>query len=113
MTMAPHDITDLHLAPVLLALDTRLETLGQLTLEELRLRIALESNRFDSDVALRIAGVLESARYLLDCHGWDLSWDPRGIRVTHRNRSVVLGVPDVVADYVAGPSIARNHRSSR
>ena len=113
MTMAPHDITDLHLAPVLLALDTRLETLGELTLEELRRRIALESNRFDSDVELRIAGVLESVKYLLDCHGWDLSWDPRGIRVTHRNRSVVLGVPDVVADYVAGSSTARNHRSAR
>lgn len=108
MTKAPHDIADLHLAPVLLALDSRLEELGRLDLETLRLRIAMESNGSDRGVELRISGVLASVRYLLECHGWELSWDPRGIRVRNHGRSVVLGIPDVIAEYVAGPHPARH-----
>jgi hypothetical protein len=104
MTMAPHDITDLHLAPVLIALDARLEELGRLDARELSFRIALESNKADYDVDMRAAGLLESVRHFIDCHGWDLSWDPRGIRVGHGNHHVVLGVPTVVAEYVAGPT---------
>ncbi|WP_460810022.1 hypothetical protein [Nocardioides salsibiostraticola] len=102
MTKAPHDIADLHLAPVLLALDARLEELGRLPLEDLRSRIATESNGSDRGVELRISGVLASVRYLLDCHRWELSWDPRGIRVRNHGRSVVLGIPDVIVEYVAG-----------
>ena len=102
MTMAPHDIIDLHLAPVLLALDARLEELGELDLDSLSYRVALESNKADYDVDMRAAGLLESVRHFIDCHGWDLSWHPRGVRVAHGNHHVVLGVPDVVAEFVAG-----------
>lgn len=105
MTMAPHDFTDLRLAPVLLALDARLEQLGKLELTELSYRVTLESNGSDRDVESRVAGLLETVRHLIDCHGWELSWDARGIRVGHGARSVVLGIPDVAAAYVAGSKV--------
>ena len=104
MSMAPHDITDLHLAPVLLALDARLDELGRLDPEALSYRIALESNLSDRDEASRIKGVLESVGHLVNRHGWELTWHPRGVRVAHGSHSLVLGVPDGVSDYVAGPT---------
>lgn len=108
MTMAPHNITDLHFAPVLLSLDARLEELGTLDAKALSYRIALESNKADYDVDMRIAGLLDSVRHFIDCHGWDLSWQARGIQVSHGTHSVVLGVPDVVAEFVAGTTSQEN-----
>jgi len=30
---------------------------------------------------------------LIELHGWQMSWDDRGIRLAHGKRSLVLGVP--------------------
>ncbi|CAN5534106.1 hypothetical protein BH11ACT8_BH11ACT8_01330 [soil metagenome] len=102
MTTAPHDLTDLRLAPVVLALDARLEELGRLDPEALAFRVALEGSRPDRDLRNRETGALETVRHLLDCHGWELSWHPRGIRVAHDTHHLVLGVPANLTDYVAG-----------
>jgi hypothetical protein len=102
----PHDISDLHLAPVVLALDARLDDLGQLTLHQLAMRVALESDRSDFTRVQREGGLLEAIRHIIDCHGWTLSWDVRGVRLTHAAHSVVLGVPATFTEFLAGASHA-------
>jgi hypothetical protein len=104
----PHDITDLHLAPVVLAIDARITALGALDFETLVLRVALESNCPDWSRDDRERGLLESARHFIDCRGWVLSWDPRGIRLSHDEHSVVLGVPPTFDDYLSGARVARD-----
>jgi hypothetical protein len=102
MTTLPHDISDLHLAPVVLALDARLQELGLLDVNELTQRVALESNLADWTREMRIAGLLEAASHFIDCHGWTLSWDQRGVRVSHDLNTVVLGVGPSLVEYVEG-----------
>ena len=104
MPRAPHDYTDLFLAPVALAVDQRLEELGGLDPAELQRRIALESNQYTRHAADRGNAVAASATYLLDLHGWTASWDDRGVRLSHDSHGLVLGVPPNVAAYVAGPT---------
>lgn len=105
MTTVPHDISDLHLAPVVLALDARIDELGRLDLDELALRVALSGGE-EWTREQRDAGLLEAVRDVIDCHGWTLSWDPRGVRMTHGKHSVVLGVSATFADYLSGVSLA-------
>ena len=78
MAIRPHDVTDLYLAPVVLAVDARIEQLGQL----------------DKD------GLLRTVTHLVDCHGWESSWDPRGLRLTHDAHTFVLGIPAVFHEYL-------------
>ncbi|MCU1589750.1 MAG: hypothetical protein JWP11_1006 [Frankiales bacterium] len=97
----PHDLTDLHLAPVLLALDARLAELGALDVAELGQRVALDSDRPDRTAKQRAEGLLATVEHLLDAHHWDLCWDVRGLRIAHGLNSVVLGVPPVFAEFLA------------
>jgi hypothetical protein len=89
-------------APVLLALDARLDELGALDAEELGDRIALDSDRPDWTRELRETGLLLTIEHMIDLHGWTLSWDPRGVCVAHDQSRVVLGVPSVFATYLEG-----------
>jgi hypothetical protein len=96
----PHDVTDLYLAPVVLAIDARIEELGRLDKDQLAHKVA-----FQSDSPGNIRGVSEEAligtvTYLIDNHGWEFSWDPRGLRLTHDGRTLVLGVPAVFLEYL-------------
>jgi hypothetical protein len=102
MTRVPHDIDDLHLAPVLLALDDRLTELGLLTETELMMRTALDSDRPDWTRAMRESSLLLTVERFIDCHGWKLTWAPRGLRVAHDAHSVVLGCPPVFNSYLQG-----------
>ena len=102
MALLPHDVTDLYLAPVVLALDARIEELAALSVDELTAEVALTSNTADWTEELRSQGLLHSLSYLLDLHDWHLAWDPRGLRVTHAGRALVLGVPASFTAYVAG-----------
>ncbi|MDT7547486.1 MAG: hypothetical protein QOE99_3596 [Actinomycetota bacterium] len=102
MTRVPRDINDLHLAPVLLALDDRLTELGLLDETELTMRVGLDSDRPDWTRAMRESSLLLTIERLIDCHGWQLSWAPRGLRVAHEAHSVVLGCPPVFNSYVQG-----------
>jgi hypothetical protein len=102
MTSLPHDATDLLLAPVVLALDARIEELGRLDAEQLSFGVALESDRPDWTRQLREESLIRAVSHLIDCHGWQLSWDPRGLRVSHGTNAVVLGVPATFVAYLEG-----------
>ena len=102
MPVLPHDISDLHLAPVLLTLDARIEELSKLSLDEFHRHVALVGNRPDWNRAVREGGVVEAVLHLIDCHDWELLWTDRGIQVSHGGHRVTLGVPAMFADYVAG-----------
>lgn len=89
------------LAPVILHIDARLDELGSLSPSALRERIAMEGDQPDRTRPHREVGLLRTLEIAQDLHGWSLSVDPRGIRVSHKERGVVLGLPTVVYEYLA------------
>ena len=97
----PHDATDLLLSPVALAIDERLEEFASMDATEISKRIVWETNMQPRTAAEAGRALVASLTYLLDTHGWEVSWDARGIRLHHENHDVVLGVPDNLLDYVA------------
>jgi hypothetical protein len=100
MTKLPHDVADLYLAPVALAVDTRITELSCLTDEKLALRVGLESDEPDWSIDLRKDALLRTVGHLIDLHGWSLSWDDRGIRLSHGKHSLILGEPANFSRYV-------------
>jgi hypothetical protein len=102
MTRHPRDVADLYLAPVVLALDARLDELGALDTEELAERVALDADSPDWSLEMRQSGLLRTVEHMIDLHGWTLSWHPRGLRMVHETSSLVLGVPSVFASYLEG-----------
>jgi hypothetical protein len=108
MSALPHDVADLHLPPLLLTLDTRLEEMGHFDSEELSRYVATVSDQPDWTRELRAKALLTAVERFTDCHGWTLSWHPRGIQVHRRGHQVVLGVPANFAMYLLGQSAHRN-----
>ncbi len=102
---APHDLADLMLAPVALAIDARLQELGDLGMEELHERTALEANDDARTPERRRRALLHTATYLIDMHGWTADWDPRGLRLTHAGHTIVLGLSPTMAGYLAGGEV--------
>ena len=102
MPTLPRDLTDLQLAPTALALEHRVEEMGELDLDQLTERVAIESNCPDWTREMRDAGLLSTVAYLIDLNGWELSWDPRGLRMKHGLHSLVLGVPPSFTAYRDG-----------
>ena len=102
MAVAPHDITDLYLAPVVLGIEARIEEFGQLNAEELAYQVALEGDRADTTRKQREIGLLAAVSRFVDTHEWELSMDKRGIRLTHKYHTLVLGLPETFAAYLAG-----------
>jgi hypothetical protein len=102
VTTLPHDIPDLYLAPVALAVDGHLNEFGALGPRELVVAVALESDCADWTRGLRQDAILRALARSTDLHGWTLEWDPRGIRLTHEGHSLVLGVPANVEAYRLG-----------
>ncbi len=100
MAIRPHDLSDLYLAPVALAVDARIEELGQLDKERLAYEVALESDEPDFTRQLREEALIRTITHLIDCHDWQFSWDPRGLRLTHETHTFVLGIPAVFLDYL-------------
>jgi hypothetical protein len=96
----PHDLTDLYLAPVLLAVDARIEELGKLDKDALTYEVALESDIADTTRQMREEGLIKTVTHLTETHRWEFSWDPRGLRMTHGAHSFVLGLPAVFHDYL-------------
>jgi hypothetical protein len=92
----------LYLAPVLLAVDARIEELGQLSRTDLDFRIALDSDTPGITRQMREDALIRAITYLTDTHHWRFSWDPRGLRMTHESHTMVLGVPQVFLDYLSG-----------
>jgi hypothetical protein len=105
MPVLPRDIADLYLAPVMLELDARIIELGLLSPAELRVRVAIESDRLDQTRDQREIGLLATVEHFIDCRGWTLLWEPRGIRVTRAGNSIVLGVPPTFGQYIYGTAV--------
>lgn len=102
MATRPHDVTDLYLSPVVLAVDARIEELGHLGNDQLDYEIALESDLPDFTRSMREEALIRSVTHLIDRHGWEFSWDPRGLRLCHDAHSLVLGIPAVFVEYLEG-----------
>jgi hypothetical protein len=113
MPTVPHNAADIRLAPVLLALDGRIEEMAQLDLDELWLRAAVESDSNDWSHELRVSALMHAIEHFIDTGGWALSWDPRGLRVSHGQRSIVLGVPATFPAYIEGGARARRASAMR
>ena len=101
MATRPHDLTDLYLAPVVLAVDARIEELGQLDKDRLTYEVALESDSPDFTRKLREEALIRTITHLTDTHDWQFSWDPRGLCLTHETHTFVLGIPAVFLEYLA------------
>jgi hypothetical protein len=99
MADRPHDVTDLYLAPVLLAVDARIEELGKLDRDRLVYEVALEADSPEFTRQMREEGLIRTITHLIDTHHWKFSWDPRGLRMTHEEHTFVLGVPAVFLDF--------------
>jgi hypothetical protein len=102
----PHDVSDLYLAPVVLAIDAKLDELGTLEPRALAQRVAIESNALAWSRDDREKGLLVAIQHFIDCRGWTMTWDPRGLRLSHAEHTVVLGVPGNFADYVSGAEVS-------
>jgi len=100
MAPRPHDITDLYLAPVVLAVDARLQELGQLDEDGLAFEVGLESDSPGFTRRMREDALIRTIRYLIETHDWEFRWDPRGLRLTHEGHTFVLGVPAVFLKYM-------------
>jgi hypothetical protein len=106
MANRPHDLTDLYLAPVVLAVDARIEELGRLDKSGLAYEAALESDTPDFTRRMREEALIRTVTHLIDGHDWKFSWDPRGLRLTHDAHTFVLGIPAVFLDYLQDSTAA-------
>jgi hypothetical protein len=102
MTQAPHDFPDLYLAPVALMLDARLEELGKLDVDQLAYEVALSSDRADFTRPMREDALITTVQRVIQMHHWTLSWNPRGLRLSHQGHTLVLGVPATFREYLDG-----------
>jgi hypothetical protein len=98
----PRDIADVNLAPVALAVDARIEELTRLSAADLSFQIALRSDIADWTLELREASLLAAIGRNIALHEWELSIDQRGVRMTHRENTLVLGLPDSIRAYLSG-----------
>jgi hypothetical protein len=103
MATRPHDMTDLYLAPVALAVDARIEELGHLDKDGLAYEVAVESDMPDLTRRFREDALIRAITHLTERHDWELSWDPRGLRLAHDGHSLVLGIPAVFLEYLDSP----------
>ena len=100
MPNPPRDYADLFLAPVALQVDQRLEDFAALDRDDLHKRVVLETDSEARNRAQRARDLVSSVTYLLDLHGWTAGWDDRGIRLSHGNHTLVLGVSRTLTAYV-------------
>ena len=100
MASRPHDVTDLYLSPVLLAVDARIEELGKLDTDGLAYQVALASDSPDVTRHMREEALIRTITHMIDTHHWECGWDPRGLRMTHDAHTFVLGIPAVFLDYL-------------
>ena len=49
---------------------------------------------------MREEALIRAITHLVEPHHWELSWDPRGLRMTHDAHTFVLGVPAVFLEYL-------------
>jgi hypothetical protein len=96
----PRDYSDLFLAPVALQVDQRLDEFAAMERDALHERVVVETNKEARTRADRIRDVVDTVTRLLDLHGWTARWDDRGVRLSHGQNTLVLGVPRNLVLYV-------------
>lgn len=96
----PHDITDLYLAPVVLAIDSELEALRGKSYDDIVMYVALATNREPRTRSEKRKYFIEAVTKFHDLHGWVVSCHPRGLRLTHDDHQIVLGLPLPVYSYL-------------
>ena len=101
MATLPHDLSDLYLAPIALAVDAQIEELGHLDIDGLATEVALESDMADWSRSMREEALIRTVQSFGDYHKWTFSWDPRGLRLTHGGHTFVLGIPPVFVEYLS------------
>jgi hypothetical protein len=97
----PHDRADLFMAPVLLDVDERINQLAQLDAQALADRVLVHVNHETSDGAERRDALLATLTDGLELHGWKAKWHDRGLRLTHGEHSVVLGLGPELRAYLS------------
>jgi hypothetical protein len=100
MSTLPHNVSDLRLAPVLLALEGRLDELAALTPGELADQVAIVGDTPRWTRELRETGLLSTISRPLDLHEWTLGWNPRGLQVSNGTHQVTLGIPKTFEGYL-------------
>lgn len=104
----PHDLADLQLAPVVLAVDARIAHLAALDDLGLAREVDAVSERPTRDEAERRHALIDTIGRIVELHGWQLAWDEaRGVRLSHGPHAVVLGVSASMRRYVAGVPASR------
>ena len=103
----PHDITDLYLAPVALGIDAEITALDHLTHDQLLTHIALVTNREPRSLDERRALFVDAVTRHVELHGWVATWDPRGLRLTNDEHTLVLGLPANIRGYLAAEEPVR------
>jgi hypothetical protein len=96
----PHDVPDLYLAPVALAVDALLDELGRVRAEELAARLGSTSHLALATRAQREAALIQTVRLSTTTHHWEVSVDERGLRLHHDRHSVVLGLAPALRDWL-------------
>jgi len=102
MSSSLHGITDILLAPVVLSIDEQIEELSLLDVDELAMRVAVDADTADWTRDMREDALLNSIQHRVEVHDWKLSWDPRGVRLSHSHNTLVLGVPATFIAYLSG-----------
>lgn len=100
MATLPHDLTDLALAPLVLQLDRQLASYSALSTEEIHRHVGLEAGGPPTHAQERRDHVLGALTSHVDTRGWALTWTTRGLRLHHDARSVTLGIPPSLTDYL-------------
>ena len=104
-TRAPRDRIDLYLAPVALALDSWLDTWGDLPEADLNGRISLATNDEPRTAPERQLAVTNSIAHEIELHGWEVHLVPRGVRLHHGANELVLGLPENLKRYVSESAV--------
>jgi hypothetical protein len=99
----PNDLTDLYLAPVLLEIEARIDRLSRLEPAALSLEVALTSDAPDWDRGWREHALAAAITHLIDLHGWEVTVEGRSLRLAHRQRAVVIALPQSLEAFLAGP----------
>jgi hypothetical protein len=100
VTTRPHDLTDLHLAPVAITLDSRLNDLCATPSDQLAGLVELRTTQRPESHDERRDAMLKTITHAMDTRGWTASWHERGLAISHAQHSLVLGIPANIKAYL-------------
>ena len=100
MNPHPQHVGDLMLAPVAIAVDARLEELGESADEELDYQIVLDVNADTSIPEQRGPGVVTTVTALTELYGWVVDLVNRGVRLLNGEHTFTLGMPEHVGRFL-------------